>query len=524
MNQIFSYLFFRHKSLLYYKFPKAKLSLPFIYYVYFSLIIFSVVGSYMMFDQLYNKFLDNNSAFYITIFFSVSLCVSGLNKAIINSSSKLNKKNDIKILLTKPISPKSVLFMKFFETIFFTEIFLVFNIFVGVLSYFLYTTNNLFISLLFTVNLIFFIYAIKISIFLLSFTQRKLFTNIIVLCLSILKFISLIISLAYLINMNNPIISEISIVVYVYKNIMNLPLDYIAHTAVNNAGIFSIILLIINMLLIYYINKVERKTFQYEKLTTNTRHKIKAVTFSSTKRVELNLIKLLKVYIQRQKKQEIMMTYLPLVSSIICIVGVCVLLYIRIPNVINEHILIFYLFLSGMIVKTVTDTYCFLSCIDIHGEKFFLFKLAGVSNKKVIFSQVMFNSFLNFTVTTIVLFCFTIFIKVPILNIVFILFLCGIQVALFNLIYCIASISHPNFRVELITSLPSAKAKILANILIFISLSIEVFIFYVSSNHTIFFCSTILLNVFYFIILYRLANLKMRYLRLNKHGNQLKRD
>ncbi len=234
-------------------------------------------------------------------------------------------------------------------------------------------------------------------------------------------------------------------------------------------------------------------------------------------RKELSLIQLMIAYIKRQRKQEIIMTYLPLFSSLFSIILILYLLYYRIPTFMNANESLVFIILSAAIVKMLSDTYCFLASIDFHGARFQLLKLTGIHPKFIVRSHIILSSSINITLFIIL---FTIAAIIFQMSFPFFIFICVMaitQMILFNCIYFLSSISYPEFKRNFVSNLPSSKAKMTANLLILFCFLLEglMLIIFDKQHYLAFIISTLIYLIFIFIIL-KISSLKIQFLNLSK--------
>lgn len=518
MRNVLTYIYFRQKSFFYYRLPKLKIKNDLFVYVALSVILlFSVVFTTIM-TQLYtNHLFSHNEIFYISTFFIITFLLTGIQQSITNTAYKTSTKNDLKLLIVSPLSFHELLLAKYFETTFLKEV-LISSILIPTLFLYHYSQiGSVFLGIVFTLNSVCFLYIMKFAVFYLSVIGYRYIATAYQLFFSILRIFVL--SILAVIFLSNKIdFQSHSMLNWFFNWISQMPFAVLPTIFQDKFIIFlQISLLIIVMLLIRtsFSNGV-RAHFIGE---NSKKRKIKTMIshLSFHERKELSLIQLMIAYIKRQRKQEIIMTYLPLFSSLFSIILILYLLYYRIPTFMNANESLVFIILSAAIVKMLSDTYCFLASIDFHGARFQLLKLTGIHPKFIVRSHIILSSSINITLFIIL---FTIAAIVFQMSFPFFIFICVMaitQIILFNCIYFLSSISYPEFKRNFVSNLPSSKAKMTANLLILFCFLLEglMLIIFDKQHYLAFIISTLIYLIFIFIIL-KISSLKIQFLNLSK--------
>lgn len=514
MKTFYNYLLFRQKSYVYYKFNRLIIPFKTLKAVLIGIFILLFIGSIFLFYQLNTNILSDTSKTYLVLVLVFTFLSSGINTALVSSNKKQKVNNDLNFLLTKPLSPKLILLLKYFERIILIELFIAITVTIGIGMYLYSIGIRSLISIILSVNLIIGILLLKLIFFYYSFIKQT-FVNFIIFCLSLIKNLFTVLLFLHFIFVESNALNNISISSTVQKYLLLVPIQKVTLIFENQVFLYviSLIILFITLIIIYSSEYIKRDIFldnvkKKKKFTYKTNH-------FTNKNKKINIMKIIWLYMMRQKKQEIAITYIPLISTIVSITIITIILMFQIPETIYEYSLIFYLILTGYIVKMVIDTYCFLVCVDFYGERFFLFKLSGIKYSEVIFSQIFLTSIFNIILIIFIIPFFLLIVPIDFIYFIFILIIIIGQVILFNLIYYLSSVTYPKFKRQQVTLLPSTKAKISANILTFISLGLEVVLYLLIKNIYFFFTITILINLIYSLLVYKLIKLKLPYIRLN---------
>ncbi|PCK22536.1 hypothetical protein CEY02_03815 [Bacillus pumilus] len=514
MRNVLTYIYFRQKSFFYYRLPKLKIKNDLFIYVALSVILlFSAVFTTLI-TQLYtNHLFSHNEIFYISTFFIITFLLTGIQQSITNTVYKTSTKNDLKLLILSPLSFHELLLAKYFETTFLKEI-LISSILIPTLYLYHYSQiDSVFLGIVFTLNSVCFLYIMKFSVFYLSVIGYRYIATAYQLFFSILRIFVL--AILAVIFLSNKINFQSHSMLNSFFNLISLDSPKVFQCKF--IVFLQISLLIIVMLLIRTSFSHGVKAYFIGENSKNRTVKTMISHLSFHERKELSLIQLMIAYIKRQRKQEIIMTYLPLFSSLFSIILILYLLYYRIPAFMNANEGLVFIILSAVIVKMLSDTYCFLASIDFHGARFQLLKLTGIHPKFIVRSHIILSSSINITLFIILFTIATIVFQMSFSFFIFICVMAITQMILFNCIYFLSSISYPEFNRNFVSNLPSSKAKMTANLLILFCFLLEglMLIIFDKQQYLAFIISTLIYLIFIFIIL-KISSLKIQFLNLSK--------
>ncbi|UJW56116.1 hypothetical protein HXZ66_01125 [Bacillus sp. A116_S68] len=381
---------------------------------------------------------------------------SGFKIAVINSSEQ-NNNNDLDLLLSIPLSGFSILMKKYLEINFLKELNIACIVTVVCNQLIFQISDNILFSYLFSISLVVCLFLLKLWLFKFNFVSKNL-VNLLVQMINLLMFTLIFLFLVYIIS------HTFQLPLFQIINFLNRSIDLIL--LVDQFQLISVGLTIVfaNLLILINLVKTDRNIFKGLQKKKNIKSKSSNIKVFNKNRV-FTLFKLNITYLERQKKREMLITHVPYLSYLILISGVstsCVFLF---PETIESNAYLIHIIFSVALIYTSTESYAFLSSIDFHQKGFFVLKAAGVKWYHILITQITIQSL--FTSTVIVLFNLVLsrYSSLTFSGLFLICLFSFMCVLVFNIYYLLSSSVNPKFEINLISSLPSFKAKLTTSIL-----------------------------------------------------------